>query len=56
MAPFEEVTSAFVVSFAAIHFLEVAMIRYSRRGICRIFLLIDTSPLGVDIIHGTYHG
>jgi hypothetical protein len=45
MALFGGVSSVYVVSSAAIHFLEVAMIRYSSRGICRIFLLINTTPL-----------
>ncbi len=45
MEPFEGVSSAYVVSSAAILFPEAAMIRYSNRGKGRIFLLIDTTPL-----------
>jgi len=45
MVPFGGLISAFAASSAAILFREVAMIRYSNRGIRRIFLLIDTTPL-----------
>ena len=45
MVLFGGVFSAYVVFSAAILFPEAAMIRYSKWGIRRIFMLIDTTPL-----------
>lgn len=45
MVLFEGVFSVYVVFSAAILFAEAGMIRYSKRGIYRILMLINTIPL-----------
>jgi hypothetical protein len=51
MVPFGGFFSAYAGSSVVILFPEAVMIRYSKRGYCRIFMLINTIPLVL-----TYHG
>gem|GEM_PF-6442175 len=45
MVLFGEFFSAYVGSSVVILFPEAVMIRYSKRGFCRIFRFINTTPL-----------